>query len=198
MHDTDSHLNELVRLAIRSGASKAAIIPTNAISAEEKLAELCRKPRCKNYGLSHSCPPHVSGPAGFRNYLKTAKYAIVIRIDLPQVVLFSEQRWEIMYLLHQIAAGLETAAVQSGFTGAKAFAGGSCKQIFCREEKECGALSAKGKCRHPETARPSMSGFGINVSRLMQAAGWSSTFTTQPPDPGDASMSWVAGLIVIG
>jgi len=63
-----SLLNRLARLACDQGACGAAIIPTAAIVVEDRLADLCRNPGCENYGLSASCPPHVSGPAGFRAF----------------------------------------------------------------------------------------------------------------------------------
>lgn len=197
-NNTDSRLNDLVQLAMDSGASKAAVISTDKIAAEKRLAELCRKPKCKNYGLSLSCPPHVSGPSGFRDYLKDKNHAIVLRIDLPSSVLFSEQRSDITHLLHEIVSDVEKAAVNMGFKDSKSFAGSSCKQIFCRDHDKCRALSENGECRHPESARPSMSGFGINVSKLMTAAGWSSKMNARDTDEDKDSMSWVAGLIVIG
>jgi predicted metal-binding protein len=84
-----------------------------------------------------------------------------------------------------------------GFTGSRAFAGGSCKNIFCGDQPACRVLAEKGDCRNPRSARPSMSGFGINVTEMMQSAGW----PLKPANPGDASdsesMTWVAGLILI-
>lgn len=195
------YLDQLVQLAIQSGASKAAILSIDDISAEEKLANLCREPQCRNYGLSPSCPPHVSGPAGFKKFLKNKKHAIVIRIDLLSAILFSDQRREVMQLLHEIVAGVEQAAVNMGFTESKAFAGSSCKEIFCREHAACRVISNNGKCRNPQSARPSMSGYGINVSRLMAAAGWPSKINLRHDKhdkTDDESMSWVAGLIIIG
>lgn len=198
MKNTDAHLKDLVRLALDSGASKAAVISTDQIAAEEHLAELCRKPKCKNFGLSLSCPPLVSGPSGFREFLKDKNHAIVLRIDLPSSVLFSDQRREIIHLLHELVSDIEKKAVNMGFRNSKSFAGSSCKQIFCRDHEKCGALSEHEECRYPETARPSMSGFGINVSRLMTAAGWSSKMNARNAGGDEDSMSWVAGLIVIG
>ena len=189
-------LDQLVQLAIQSGASKAAIISTDDISTEERLANLCKEPQCKNYGLSLSCPPHVSGPAGFRKFLNNKTHAIVIRIDLLSSILFSEQRREVMQLLHEIVAGVEQVAVSMGFKNSQAFAGSSCKEIFCYEHAECRVILNNGECRHPQSARPSMSGYGINVSKLMKAAGWSMNIQKNKTD--EESMSWVAGLIIIG
>lgn len=199
-HDdkTNQRLKELIQLAWRSGASDATAISTGGIVIEDDLANLCREPRCESYGLSTSCPPHVSGPSGFRGLLKKFKHAIVIKIDVPLEILLSSERRDIMKLLHEIAVGIEQAAVKTGYFNSKAFAGGSCKTIFCRDHEDCRVLTEGGECRNPRHARPSMSGFGINVSKLMQAAGWTMNRYTNEADSDTASTAPICGLILIG
>ncbi len=191
-------LKELTQLACRSGASGATAISTGDILVEDDLANLCRKPRCESYGLSISCPPHVSGPSGFRKLLKSFKHAIVIKIDVPLEILLSSERSDIMRLLHEIVAGVEQTAVKTGYSSSKAFAGGSCKTIFCYDRTACRVLSKEAECCYPQYARPSMSGFGINVSKLMKTCGWPSDHTIRRSGTDPDSMSWVAGLVLIG
>ncbi|MEA3434989.1 MAG: DUF2284 domain-containing protein [Thermodesulfobacteriota bacterium] len=191
-------LKELIKQACRSGASGAAAISTDDILVEDYLANLCREPRCESYGLSTSCPPHVSGPSGFRELLKNFKHAIVIKIDVPLEILLSSERSDIMRLLHEIVADIEQAAVKTGYPGSKAFAGGSCKKIFCHDYEACRVLTEGGECRNPQHARPSMSGFGINVSKLMKVAGWTMNRYNSEADPGKASTAPICGLILIG
>ena len=190
-------LDELIQLACRLGASDAAVISTDEISVEQDLAKFCRKPQCENYGLSGSCPPHVAGPAGFREFQKTSQHAVVFKIDVPSEILLSNQRCEIFQLLHEIAAGVERAAVKMGYFDSKGFAGGSCKPLFCRDHPDCRALAEGGTCRHPDRARQSMSGFGINVSKLQQAAGWHMDKITRETDPDDVPIGSVSGLVLI-
>ena len=194
----DSMLEELVRLGRTLGAGDVRAISAKEISVEDRLANLCREPKCKNYGLSPSCPPHVGGPSEFRNLLEKYEQAIVVRIVVPSSALFSDAREDIMRLLHQIVAGIEQEAVRMGFNGAKAFAGGSCKNLFCDDYAGCRVLSEKGKCRNPEEARPSMSGFGINVSNLMKVCGWAGDIKTSRAEAVRAPLFWVAGLILVG
>ena len=191
-------LKELIKQACRSGASGATAISTGDIYVEDDLANLCREPRCESYGLSTSCPPHVSGPSGFRELLKSFKHAIVIKIDVPLEILLSSERSDIMKLLHEIVAGIEQAAVKTGYTSSKAFAGGSCKKIFCHDYEACRVLTEGGECRNPRYARPSMSGFGINVSKLMKVAGWTMNRYNSEADPDTASTAPICGLILIG
>lgn len=191
-------MEELVRLARTLGSSDVRAISAKEISVEDKLANLCREPKCMNYGLSPSCPPHVGGPSEFRNLKKHYEQAIVVRLVVPSAALFSDERKDIMRLLHEIVAGIEQGAVQMGFISAKAFAGGSCKNIFCEAHAACRVLSENGECRNPRQARPSMSGFGINVSELMKVCGWPGDIKTSEAEAAGEPMSWVAGLVLVG
>lgn len=193
---TARRLEPLTALACRLGAGGAAVIPTEAIKVEDHLADLCREPRCENYGLSSSCPPHVAGPAGFRRMLSDFRTAIVIKLEVPASILLSDERSEVMALLHEIAAEVEQAAVAMGYPRSKAFAGGSCKKIFCAEHPDCRVVGQGEACRNPHRARPSMSGFGIDVSKLMRAAGWDLVRADDAASAG--SMAAVVALILIG
>jgi predicted metal-binding protein len=199
----DAELNRLIHDARQSGASGVKIVSAGEITVDPHLAERCREPRCRNYGLSKSCPPHVSGPAEFEKQLERTKQAIFFKIAVPAEILdtpdmlFSVESRELFQLLHQIAAVIEASAVRMGFTDAHAFAGGSCKNIFCHDHAECLALSDNGNCRHPQYARPSMSGFGINVAELYKACGWSMRWEALGPDSSTTRMANVCGLVLI-
>lgn len=191
-------LEKLTQLAGQLGASDAKAIFATDISIEDDLAKLCKKPRCENYGLSAGCPPHVSGPDGFRKLLKNFEHAVVLKIDVPSEILLSDERRDIFRLLHEIASNIEQAAIDMGFYNSDAFAGGSCKQIFCRDYPDCRVLDKRGECRNPLFARPSMSGFGINVLKLKKAAGWMPNKTLRDSDPDTVSMETVCAMILIG
>jgi len=191
-------LKELTRLACHFGASNAKVISTSEISIEDDLAELCREPQCKNYGLSASCPPHVAGPSGFRELLQNFEQAVVFMIDVPSAILLSDDRREVFRALHEIAAGIEHSAVEIGYHHSRAYAGGSCKRIFCQDYTCCRVMKEGRECRNPHRARPSMSGFGINVSKLMQVAGWTMNRITQDTSRERVSMGTVCGLVLIG
>lgn len=123
--------------------------------------------------------------------------SVVVRIDLPSDILFSSERRQVGKLLHGIVSGVEKKAAGFGFPHSTSFAGGSCKKLFCSSETACRVVAGQGACRHPEEARPSMSGFGINVTRMMQAAGWPVKPLPGEKNPGRESISWVAGLVLI-
>lgn len=192
-------LENLVQSAISKGASEARLISSSDITVRDELARYCIEPhKCENYELAPSCPPHVSGPAGFRKLIKNHPQAIAIKIDVPTAVLMSDKRRDTYRKLHEVVAGVEREAVEMGYIESKAFAGGSCKTIFCHEHEQCNQLFGTGECLYPQSARPSMSGFGVDVSALMNSCGWSADFVTHGIG-GDANeMSWFAGLVLIG
>ena len=107
-----------------------------------------------------------------------------------------------MRLLHEIVASVEIAAKKLGYANSKAFAGGSCKQFFCSSHDDCRVVAGKGECRNPHRARPSMSGFGVNVPEIMKTAGLTSnedlTEYKGSPDRERSLTGTVSGLILIG
>ena len=196
-HRDQKLIESLLAFALEHGATRAARLDPDQVLVESRLAAFCRSPKCPHYGLSMSCPPHVSGPAGMRRFLRESRHAIVLRVEVDSDSLNGEDRPELLRLLHEITATIEAEARRLGFQQTRAFAGGSCKASFCPGEKECAVLSGAGTCRNPESARPSLSGFGVNVGELMQAAGWSSSIFSSA-SPEQDQLSWLAALILLG
>jgi len=197
------HLMHLVKNAHALGASRAAIVPAGQIVVNDALADLCRQPRCPNYGLSKSCPPHVAGPSELRKQLERRTHALFFTIDVPAEVIDaaslsrSAESRAIFRLLHEIAAGMEKAAIEAGFGDAQAYAGGSCKRIFCDDDDACRALKEAGTCRYPQHARPSMSGFGIDVARLFKTCGWEMRWVSPGHGGPPVPMASICGLVLV-
>jgi predicted metal-binding protein len=192
-------LERLVAFALKAGATKAVRLSPTDIRVEQKLAGFCREPKCPNYGLSMSCPPNVSGPSAFNKLIENSRHALLIRIEIDAASLTGDDRFLVFRLLHEVSAAVEIEAKRIGFVKANGFAGGSCKQSFCFDHDHCQVLSGQGTCRYPDQARPSMSGFGVNVGELMKSAGWSSQFFSQSDvDDGTEQLSWIAGLVLLG
>jgi len=195
--DRCERLTCLERLACEWGASGAATVATADIVVNDAFAELCRLPDCPVYGLSAGCPPHVGGPFEMRKLLTQYKRAIALKIDVPTDILLGEERFSVYRVLHEIVAAVEQAAAGKGFSNARAFAGGSCKRIFCADHPDCSVL-AGGPCHHPDRARPSMSGYGIDVSRLMNVAGWQMSWITRNTSAEEVPMGALVGMVLVG
>ena len=188
----------LIQEAKKLGATSSAIISSKDIQVKDNLAELCDgEYTCPNYGLAASCPPYVEGPIGFRKWQAQSKYAITVKIELPTSVMFSDERKGVMQLLHQIVAAVEQKAIETGFGKAKAFAGGSCKELFCEDQERCCVVVENKPCRHIAFARPSMSGFGIDVTQLMLSSGWAAPKAEKSNSSDKDATSWVTGLIML-
>ncbi len=197
-NELKASLAHLQQAAIRFGATDSAVISSGDIRTDDNLAALCNGGyTCPNFGLAASCPPHVEGPEQFRKWQEKSRYSITVKIELPTSVMFSDERKEVMRLLHQVVSGVEKKAIESGFTQSKAFAGGSCKPLFCEENNTCCVVADKLSCRHMDEARPSMSGFGIDVIQLMNTSGWPVVQTKQNKGGSPEDSSWVAGLILV-
>ncbi len=190
------NLRLIVQAALDNGASQAAVVSPEDIFAKDQFAAFCKDPGCPNYGKSMSCPPYVSGPAGFRKRLGKSQHAITIRLEVDAASLIGDERPQVFRLLQEITAATELKAKSLGFNASEGFAGGSCKRSFCDEHEFCRVLQGNGKCRHPNSARPSMSGYGVNVGKLMKAAGWGAKFFSFR-DADEEQMIWLAGLVLI-
>lgn len=74
---------------------------------------------------------------------------------------------------------------------------GYAKNYFVVTDEICSVLAGHKPCRHIEFARPSMSGFGVDVTRLMASSGWSAPKEEKSDLSGKDATSWVAGLIML-
>ena len=179
------------------GATVAAIIAVGDIQIDDALAKRCHDPRCPNYGLSANCPPNVSGPSGIIKTLEQFETAIFFKIDVSTDILYSSDNLDVFRILHETSTAIEKRAIRLGYPKAQAYAGGSCKQIFCNQHKACRVLQPGQKCRHPGQARPSMSGFGINVPILFKTVGWTMTWEFEENSTKKTKMGNVCGLVLI-
>ncbi|WP_169829478.1 DUF2284 domain-containing protein [Desulfatibacillum aliphaticivorans] len=166
------NLTELQNFACELGADSAVLLDATIIDAKENLAALCQNPRCPNYGVAASCPPHVGGPESLKKQLPSYTKALFFRLMAKKDDVYSSKIHDIQGQVHTIAASLENRALELGFDKARAFAGGSCKNMFCADQPDCNVTARNGACRNPDLARPSMSGYGIDVSALAKAADW--------------------------
>jgi predicted metal-binding protein len=193
----DKHEQQLLRRATELGVSDARLIDAAHIRVEDDLAAICKDPGCPGYGQGANCPPHVMKPEAFRQLLRACPRALVFKFDVPTEVLLGDGRFEVSRIVHETAAALERHALACGYAAARGFAAGSCKRIFCAEEMDCRVLSEDGTCRHPDAARPSISGLGVNFFELSRAVGWPIHKITSESDPDEVPMGLMAGIVLL-
>lgn len=183
--------------ALRLGASACGVIAAADLVIEERFAAMCGAPTpCPSYGLAPGCPPHAPSVQDFRDELASFQQVLVFKIDAPMADLLGEKRLEIARTIHNIAANLEQLAQQQGLL-ARGMAAGSCKELFCGEEKACVVLAQGLPCRHPDLARPSISAVGVDFAALARKLSW--PFGPLPSGPPDTPvMGLMAGLVLLG
>jgi len=187
----------LLALAFQLGVTDAQLIPAAAVTVEARLAQMCREPTCPAYGRSINCPPHVMKPERFRMELQEFDQALVFKFDTATAILQSDARHDVARRVHETAAQLERKAVALGYRRARGLAASSCKRIFCDEYEVCLALTAGGECRHPEQAKPSLSGLGVDFSALTLVLGWPLHPITRNTDPAVIPKGFMAGMVLL-
>lgn len=162
-------LRRLTEMALAVGADAASVVSIRELPVEPALVRYCLE--CRAYGLGAHCPPHATDPEIFRSRLSVYTHVVAFKIDVPVAVLLTDDHLVVTRRLHAIAAALEREALLLGAPDARGLASGSCKLALCGEHDTCSVL-AGGPCRHPGTARSSISAFGINMFRLAERLGW--------------------------
>ena len=193
-HQSEESLRQA---AFDLGVSDACLIDASRIRVEEELARICKDPGCPGYGQGANCPPHVMKPAAFREMLSQYPRALVFKFDVPTEVLLGDGRFEVSRIVHETAAALERQALADGFAAARGLAGGSCRRIFCPDEPHCRVIAARGECRHPDKARPSISGLGVHFFDLSRAVGWPINKITSESQPQEVPMGLMAGIVLL-
>jgi predicted metal-binding protein len=193
----NKHERLLLRHALELGVSDARLIDAARIRVEDDLAKICKEPGCPGYGQGANCPPHVMQPEAFRRLLHDYPRAMVFKFDVPTEVLLGDGRFEVSRIVHETAADLERHALTCGYADARGLAAGSCRRIFCPGKKHCRVLEGDGGCRHPEAARPSISGLGVNFFELSRTVGWPIHKITSESNPADVPMGLMAGMVLL-
>ena len=175
--------DSLIEHCTTLGVNDARIIPSSKISVEEQFSEICKNDKCPGYGLAPSCPPYVMKFNEFKEILSTYHSALIFKFEIPTIILFGNERNEVLYLLHETASAMKYFSINNGYIDAMAIAAGSCKQIFCNKHQACPVITNSGKCRHPKKACPSMSGLGVNFNKLSKLLGWDKDITKENEEP---------------
>lgn len=168
----DERIPELLAFARALGVSDAKLLGVDRITVQDHFRRQCEEPRCPNYSTSINCPPHSITPGRFRDHIKGFIHVLAFKFDMPMEAVQSEKRSEASLLLHETTATIENQAKSLGFERASGYSSGGCKKTFCYEHADCAALQEGGRCRHPDKARPSLSGMGVNWHELSKSLGW--------------------------
>jgi len=188
-------------MAFDMGASQAKIIQTSEIPVDERVILKCRIPRCFDYGTNANCPPNTLSPSEFRELLKKYTLALLFIIDVPPEVIVRgkatiNDRVTAYKNVFKIVSKVESQAFYDGHYLAFGLAAGSCRQNYCLQHENCQALENK-RCRFSLLSRPSMEAVGIDVFRLVAAAGWDIYPIGSAIKPQHVPKGTLSGIVVV-
>jgi len=139
-----------VKEAERLGAIRAAAIDPRTVVTGTWVRLKCQF-GCGGYGSSLCCPPHSPRPEETRRVLDEYRQAILFEGPMGEC--------------KRIAVELERHVFLHNHPKALGLGAGGC--YLCRK-----ACAFDEGCRHPEKARPSMEGCGIDVFSTVRAHGF--------------------------
>jgi len=195
------HLETYREKAIELGATRAAIVKVEEIPVDERVTLKCQIPRCFGYGAGAHCPPNTLKPAELRELLKKYRWAVFFTKDVPSEVIVREkatvkERVEAYQGVFKIVSELESMAFYDGHYLAFGFGAGSCRHTFCGQHETCQALQGQ-RCRFSILARPSMEAVGIDVYRMVAAAGWEIYPIGSNMKAGGVPKGTLAGIVIV-
>ena len=187
--------------ALELGATRAKIVKADDIPVDERVTLKCQIPRCFGYGASAHCPPNTLRPAELRDLLKRYKWAVFFVKDVPPEVIVRDkatikERVAAYQDVFKIVTEIESLAFYDGHYVAFGFGAGSCRHTFCGQEESCLAMEGK-RCRFSLRSRPSMEAVGIDVYKMVAAAGWDIYPIGSSARPEDMPKGTLAGIIIV-
>jgi predicted metal-binding protein len=194
-------LERYVAKAIELGASNAIVVKADDIPVDERVTLKCRIPRCFGYGVSAHCPPNALKPAELRELLKKYQWAVLFIKDVPSEVIVRDratikERVAVYQEVFKIVSEVESMAFYDGHYLAFGFGAGSCRHTFCGQHKSCQAMEGE-RCRFSLLSRPSMEAVGIDVYRMVAAAGWDIYPIGSNAKPQDMPKGTLAGIVIV-
>ena len=170
MTDKDALLKELSQLPLLHGAFKAAVIRVDDMELDKSFRDLCASNACGLYGQCWMCPPAVGDIDRLMEEVRAYDYALVYQTvgDLEDSYDFEgmiRAKKESDVLAQSIRKAVDDLHISRTL---HLGAGGCGVCTVC-------AKRTNEPCRHPEHAMPSLEAYGVNVSRLANAAGMNYT-----------------------
>jgi predicted metal-binding protein len=147
------------------GFDPALVVP------EERIRGYCIENRCGSYNANHMCPPRVGSLGEVAARLQGFPEGVLLQYSRRMDVANDREgviRTKLEF--HRLILRLERRLEKRGWSGLWGLIGGNCE--LCRT---CTALEGK-PCRHPEKARTSLEGIGVDVVGLLGELGLDGRF----------------------
>ena len=154
-----NRFSDLIKIALKSGAAAATIIPAGQVVIDERVRLKCEVPMCAGYGQFLTCPPHVMSVDAFSGILSRYKWGLLVQVEAEDIDSMDKGKGRInrttlkeneklhrpfKLRLLEIVEAIESAAFKEGMRFAAGFVGGSC--VLC---ERCVNDKLSQACRHP-------------------------------------------------
>jgi predicted metal-binding protein len=144
--------------------------PTSLVP-EERVRGYCLDNRCGSYNANHMCPPRVGSLEEARAALRGFPQGVLLQYSREMNVAYDlEGVIRTKMEFHRLILRLERRLKKRGAPRLWGLIGGNCG--MCRT---CTAVEDK-PCRHPEKARASLEGIGVDVIALLEKLGLDGQF----------------------
>jgi predicted metal-binding protein len=195
------HLEKYRDKAVELGASKAKIIRVEDIVVDDRIPLKCQIPRCFGYGAGAHCPPNTLSPEALRALLRKYYWAVLFIKEVPSGVIVRDkatikERIQAYQEVYKIVSDVESMAFYDGHYLAFGFAAGSCRHTFCSQHETCQAMEGK-RCRFSLLSRPSMEAVGMDVYKMVTAAGWDIYPIGSSAKPEDVPKGTLTGIVIV-
>ena len=158
--------DSLCKKVTDKGAYRAAVIPVSDVETDVSFRTLCKQNVYGSYGKNWMCPPDAGDIDELIAVLKSYKNILVYQTvseledsyDFEGMVAAATAHHRLMYEVRELMS-------KESFTRSLYLGAGGCR--LC---EKCAKLTDE-PCRHPDRAMPSLESYGVNVSKLAQAAG---------------------------
>lgn len=186
----ESHLEELRKSALETGADKAVIIPISDVLLDPRVRLKCMIPKCYISGSCNHCPPHGNSIQEVKEILSRFQQGIFFQVPVKSSIIAAESLYKAVesgimdpdgnafnlgghyILVFTIVKLLQKRARSLGYQITHGFAAGNCRDPFCHLQPHCQALMTGKGCRHPELSSFSMEASGMDVFTMAARAGW--------------------------
>jgi len=149
--------DKYVARALAAGADEAKIVPVSNVVTAEWVRLKCQF-GCDGFGKRLCCPPRTPTPEQMKRVLADYRHGLIYSYTCTPKNYLPKR-----LSMQRLVPTIERTMFLDGNYKALGLMAGPCRL--------CKVCNLKGRCRHPELARPSMESCGIDVYATARNSG---------------------------
>ena len=157
----------LVKIALESSATDAALLDTACIRFHEDFRKACEKNFCRRYDTNWMGPPAIGPITELMNKAMQFRQGMLFQTECRVASNFDMKGMLEAAKVHEKVFRTLLNRIRTEFSGEEIL---PLNAGCCNLCPECGYLTQE-PCRHPDQAVSSVEAYGINVIALQKSAG---------------------------